>query len=410
MKIAFITSSLEPGRDGVGDYTRRLAGELIRQGHGVRVISLNDKVETRKQKAESRNENHISDFDEMQRSEGTDIECLRLPESLRWPDRVRLAREWLEEFNPDWVSLQFVPFGFHPKGLCFGLGEKLSHINSKARWHIMFHELWLGLGEKSPVKHRFWGAMQRRIVQDLAKRLRPQVVHTQADPYWMALSREGITASILPLFSNIPYVKGDAWKEILEPLIVKATGRSPNRKDLYLAGVFGGVHPEWSAEKTVEVLLPLAQRFQKHLVLIFFGKNSLMSEAFNELSVLRNRAQVISVGEKTVSEISKILQSLDLGLATSPRQIIQKSGSVAAMLEHGLPVLVTRDDWRMRGTNGQSAEEFPDLFSAGQFALLETLPSRRYPLKAKCTVEQVAGWLANAMKLPLSAGELVQSK
>jgi Trk K+ transport system NAD-binding subunit len=43
MKIAFICGSLEPGRDGVGDYTRRLAGELVKQQHEVLVIAFNDR-------------------------------------------------------------------------------------------------------------------------------------------------------------------------------------------------------------------------------------------------------------------------------------------------------------------------------------------------------------------------------
>ena len=33
MKIVFICGCLEPGKDGVGDYTRRLSAELI--DHGV---------------------------------------------------------------------------------------------------------------------------------------------------------------------------------------------------------------------------------------------------------------------------------------------------------------------------------------------------------------------------------------
>ena len=42
MKFAFICGSLEPGRNGVGDYTRRLAGELAAQGHECLLVSLND--------------------------------------------------------------------------------------------------------------------------------------------------------------------------------------------------------------------------------------------------------------------------------------------------------------------------------------------------------------------------------
>lgn len=42
MDILFICGSVEPGKDGVGDYTRRLSGELIRIGHEVKILSLCD--------------------------------------------------------------------------------------------------------------------------------------------------------------------------------------------------------------------------------------------------------------------------------------------------------------------------------------------------------------------------------
>jgi hypothetical protein len=148
MKIAFIVSSLEPGRDGVGDYTRRLAGELIRQGHECQIVALNEKVESRKQKAENRNPTSdlrllTSGFSETQHSEGTEVPCLRLPGSLGWPERTTLARKWVDAFNPDWVSLQFVPFGFQSKGLPFGLPRQLKVIIGSRPLHWMFHELWV---------------------------------------------------------------------------------------------------------------------------------------------------------------------------------------------------------------------------------------------------------------------------
>src|SRR5262249_55454246 len=141
---------------------------------------------------------------------------------LPWGDRIAQARKWLDAFGPDWISLQFVPYAFHQKGLCFGLGKKLSALNGKASWHIMFHELWLGLEEKSPVKHRVTGVLQRSIIMDCLRRLSPRAVHTQTESHRIVLGREKITASILPLFGNIPRANGDAWAELLEPLITKA--------------------------------------------------------------------------------------------------------------------------------------------------------------------------------------------
>jgi hypothetical protein len=396
MKIAFLCSGLEQGRDGVGDYTRRLAAECIRQGHPCVIASLNDTQVS---------ETVLGS----QESEGTIISLLRLPSITSWNKRKILARNWLDAINPTWASLQFVPFGFHRKGLCAGLGKRLADISPKSSWHIMFHELWLGLGQKSPVKHRFWGALQRRIIMDMLGHLRPQIVHTQTEPYREVLIKNGIQTTMLPLFSNIRRANLDAWDNLLKPLIRQAGGKHQNRSELYLAGIFGAVHPEWDAEQTVNTLFPLVQHFRKRLVLVFHGKNNLASQAFSKMKAkLQNRAEVVIAGERTEVEISKILQTLDLGLATSPRQIIQKSGSVAAMLEHGLQVLVTRDDWRLRGSDAEIAEGSSQFLSPKQFAMLKSLPARNLQMPGDSSAERVAGQLLAAMESHLTSNHYSQ--
>jgi hypothetical protein len=65
MNIVFICGCLEPGVDGVGDYSRRLAGELIRMGNKVQLISLNDyHIDTR--------------TTELQEADGTSVQAHRL--------------------------------------------------------------------------------------------------------------------------------------------------------------------------------------------------------------------------------------------------------------------------------------------------------------------------------------------
>jgi hypothetical protein len=96
------------------------------------------------------------------------------------------------------------------------------------------------------------------------------------------------------------------------------------------------------------------------------------------------------------------IQTFDLGLATTPRQVIQKSGSVIAMLEHGLQVLVTRDDWRLRGLDSPLEEKSSRLLFPKQFALLKTLPTRDLQTPADSSVKRVASRMLAAMKLPLS--------
>lgn len=386
MRLAFICSSLAPGRDGVGDYTLRLGGEIIRQGHPSVALALND--------------HHVSaPTSETQHIEGNAVPVLRLPGTLSWTERETMARNYLAGFNPDWISLQVVPFGFHPKGLCFELGRRLQTLSSKAAWHIMFHELWLGLGEGSSAKHRVWGLLQRRIIQDLIKRLRPRIIHTQAEAHRIILCREKLEVSILPLHSNIPVIGGDGWAGLLEPLVTKATGRLRSRDELYLAGILGAVYPEWNAELTVNTLFPLVERFKKRLVLVFHGKNNLTPEALDKLrNMFHDRADIVVAGERSALEVSLILQTVDIGIATTPRQMLQKSGSIAVMLEHGLQVLVTRDDWHLRGFKPHLPEPYSRLLTAQEFATLQTLPRRGKKPTGNNRVELIADQLLAAMK------------
>jgi hypothetical protein len=387
MRLAFFCSCLEPGRDGVGDYTRRLAAECIRQGHASVAVALND--------------GQVSQpVFESQSVEDISLLVLRLPAGFSWDARIAEARKWVEAFRPDWMSLQFVPFGYHPKGLCFGLAKKLSRIQPQAAWQIMFHELWLGLGANSSFKHRLWGALQRSIVCGLVHRLRPRIVHTQADPYQQALQRQNISASILPLFGNITPVPGDAWDTVLAGMVPDVPGEGRKRDRVYLAGIFGAIHPEWSAEKTVDVLLPLVQRAGRRLVLVFFGKSNLTAEAGERLErTLGGQVVVVALGEKSGAEISRILQTLDLGLATSPYQVIQKSGTVAAMLEHGLQVLVTRDDWHLAGVGSRPLAKSPRLLLPDQFARLGVLPVRDPEIPADRGARGVAAKMTSAMRV-----------
>ena len=386
MRLTFLCSSLEPGQDGVGDYTRRLASELIRQNHPCVILALNDA--------------HVSGLRiETQEIEGVPVSVMRLPPTMPWDSRLDESRKWLKTFNPDWLSLQFVPFGFHRKGLPFGLGKRLASLNGHATTHIMFHELWVGLDEVSPLKYRLWGAMQRAIIMDIVSRLKPRLVHTQTEPYRIVLNREKIKASVLPLFGNIIPANGDGWNGLLEPLVAEASGKKMDRNKYYLAGIFGAVHPQWSAREAVNVLLPLVRRFQKRLVLVFHGKSNLTQDMIGRLKFqLVNDVDIVTAGERTNAEISRILQTLDLGLATTPLQIIQKSGSVAAMLEHGLTVLVNRDDWHLRGTNFQMTEFSPRLIVSKQLSLLETLPSRNPWNSEGNGARRIAGQMLAGMK------------
>ena len=68
MRIAFVTSCMEPGRDGVGDYVRDLAAACVQRGHACVVTAINDRYVDQP-------------CPQKQTSGSLEIEVLRLPAS-----------------------------------------------------------------------------------------------------------------------------------------------------------------------------------------------------------------------------------------------------------------------------------------------------------------------------------------
>jgi hypothetical protein len=254
--------------------------------------------------------------------------------------RRKKARKWLELFRPDIVSLQFVSYAFNKKGLPFTLIHQLKILIKGYRCHIMFHELWIGMDVNAPIKDRIIGYVQKLLIQMLVKTAKPVSVHTQTSLYQAQLLRLGIEVRYLPIFGNIPIIKKPC----------QANRENENeRKNIYLV-LFGGIHPgadvfqfaqevaAYSKEKAVEIVLRLIGRTgkeQEHWI-------SAWSSAGLSVQLL---------GEQTPDRISEVLLKSSIGITTTPMALVEKSGSVAAMLEHGLPVLCVRASWKARGVH-----------------------------------------------------------
>ena len=331
MRIAFVTSCMEPGRDGVGDYVRDLAAACVQRGHACVVTAINDRYVDQP-------------CPQKQTSGSLEIEVLRLPASSRWPDRSRAARAWLEQQPADWLSLQFVPYGFHPRGVVLGLGGHLAPLLAGQRIHLMLHELWIGMERGASVRHRLVGWAQRHAVLSLVRGLSPRVIHT-SNPAYRALSfAAGVPTRLLPLFGNIPVAEppGEQW---LDVEAAKLGVRGPRHEQCWWFGMFGTLHSVWSPEPLFSYLDEAAKRSGRRVVIGSIGRLGHGEPLWRQLQArYASRFSFATFGERNTRDISAFLQSVDFGIATTPWEIIGKSGTVAAMLDHGLPVIVSRDD------------------------------------------------------------------
>ena len=327
LKILFICSSVEPGRDGVGDYTRRLAIELIRQGHSVVALSLNDLF--------------IAEvYEGLQHSEELDLQVLRLPATISQKNKLTIAKKYIDEFDPDWISLQFVIFGYQKKGLPYQLGKQLAAIGAGRSWHIMFHELWVGMEKATSLKYLIWGKIQRLLIKSLISKIRPKSIHTHTSLYQHQLAGLGFSSSNLALFGNIPRVRNSNIK-----LTDNASVDQGNTMNFVL---FGHIFPNAPVEDFANEVYEYATNNKIAISLTVIGRcggeQAVWVKKWESLNF-----KVNVFGEQPADVISETLESASFGLSTTPIALIEKSGTVAAMREHNLPVICVPFLWEPRG-------------------------------------------------------------
>ncbi len=317
MRIAFLCGSLEKGFDGVADYALRLAGYLRFLGCECCCISIEDNYLDRENATLPLIEWHDS------------VECFRLASGRPWYQKKAQLRSLLHSWQPDWISLQYVPYAFDDRGMPFSLKGCLSDVMPQAMWHVMAHELWVDPGAR--IKNRFLAPVQQHLFKSLFRRLVPEVIHTSNSYYCNQIFASGLRAEILPLFSNVvplPYLQKDKpdcrhWSFVF----------------------FGSIHPEWNPRDLLTSVESVAR--QQGITSIEFLSIGLAGEhghdLWNQLASESPSSIVFrQLGSLSALEISRHLSQADFGITTTPSYLIGKSGSVAAMLAHGLPVIVPR--------------------------------------------------------------------
>ncbi len=359
MRIAFICGSLEPGHDGVGDYTRRLAAQCLAAGHEAAILSLFDR--------------HQRTFARMQQPEGhVKVEVARIPEATGDAEKKRLGKAFIETFDPDWLSLQFVIFSFHPKGLPLHLSSLLLGIGGRRKWNVMFHELWVGMPEGATRKHRCWGELQRLLILRLLNKVRPALIHTHSTLYRAQLAGLGYPAHSLPLFSNIPVTASTNPAASLPPNPVRLV-------------IFGSIHPDAPVAEFISEAARFSKEEKRIVMLTMIGRNGSGQQAWKD-ACTREGLPLEVLGEQSPARLSEVLASSTLGIATGAYIMIEKSGTVAAMLEHGLPVLCVASHWKARGLDTSPEVSGVVRYQPGNFKHTVTWP----PVPAHPTVTTIA--------------------
>ena len=204
------------------------------------------------------------------------------------------------------------------------LGEFLSNRVA----HINFHEIWVGAYPHASWRERFNGWRQRKEILRFLRIAIARSITCSNSAAKDRLIQSGIEAKHLYLFGNVPYTPS-------EDISVSSNLR---------IALFGTPYEKFPYNLLAEKLAEISASLKKPVELRVIGRQR-VNEGLHQIRKISKESNfsLSETGELSTQSISIELQTCDLGLCTTPYDVLGKSGAVAAMLEHGLPVIAFDD-------------------------------------------------------------------
>jgi len=304
MNLHLIVPALPPQLDGIGDYSSLMAAELARGGTQVTLITP-----TRPK------------FDPIP---GVTIAPVFDP---GFRSGVWAIERHVRESRPDWVVLQYNPFGYGHRGLNLSLPRVIRSIrrNTGTRVALMSHERFMPL---TSVRFAIMSSWQRWQLWQLGRNA--DVVFFSIDPWARRYSSWFPRTPVhhLPVGSNIPRVqisRAEARRRLGindETTVLGLFGTSDSSR------LFGHVLASLSALKSS----------QKRMLLLYIGKDgAAVKEKVGDFPT-------IAQGPFPADEVSARLAAVDIYLGPYISGTSTRRGSMMAGLQHGLPMVVTRGE------------------------------------------------------------------
>lgn len=305
MKILFICNNMPPMVDGVGDYTYNIASEFARHGHETHVIC--------------RKRNEI-------RTDCGHLKVVPMVEAWNRATGKRIA-QYVNDNKIDVVSLQYVPHGFHPKGLPFGLIPCMKEVKKTGVKMMVFcHEVRI-CGPLVSLKNLVMQQATKLVTGMLLREFK--YVATSIE-YYAGLIKEidkKIQAKVMPIVSNVPFVKMpvDSIREF----------RRKVAKDDELIVAFFGLR---NIDTSIDALEKVHEDGYRIKVL-FIGK---LPSNFR----YENLKNSYKTGVLDIEELGKYLHIPDILIL--PEQSFSgcsfKSGSLAAAMQNGIAVVTGKGE------------------------------------------------------------------
>ena len=282
MKICFIAGDKNSGKCGITDYVELLAQELEKLGHQIERCFIKKDC----------------------------VEFNNLP-------------------SADLYSIQFAPYAYADHGIPKTILNLLAKKFQNKKVHLNFHEIWVGAYPRANWKERGIGWLQKNLILSFINKCKPAWITSSNAAALDRLKQLGIPVKFLYLFGNIPFL-----------VTTKAITKGQTLKIAF----FGTPYADFPYSKIGDFFSNLSKACGKQLEIVLIGRQRVDGGTDQLLSLSKmNNFLIQTTGELSTNIISEQLQECTLGVSTTPFDVIGKSGTTAAMLEHGLPVLAYDD-------------------------------------------------------------------
>lgn len=302
MKILFITNKFPPLVDGVGDYTYNLAHEFAKHGHEATVI--------------------CRAYDGIHTIYG-DIKVLPIVKAWN-KQAIQPIVNVIKERQIEVVSLQYVPHGFHPKGLPFALISIVGTINKqKVRLFTFCHEVCT-----SPEKGRIKFTLISYLMQYITRQILNQSDYVATSIAYYSQRIEQLTGRknipLIPIPSNIPLCR--LPMNDLETLKRKIASNHE-----FIIGFIG----KRNSDECINAICSLIAEGEK-VKMLSIGKTNLLNRDLKDY--------VYKTGVLAIKDLSAYIEVSDCIALPENKQsgCSFKSGSLVASMRAGKVVITTK--------------------------------------------------------------------
>lgn len=303
MRILFITNNFPPIVDGVGDYTYNIANQFVKHNHEVYIVCKKNPIINIGVK-------------------GMTV----LPIIEKWNNSsYKSILKLINEKKIDVVSLQYVPHGFHPKGLPFPIIKLTKEIKkSNTKLFTFFHEVSVEK-EKGNIRRTLLSIVMQYISKKIIEN--SDYVATSIEYYrnmMLKLVPYKKNIPLIPIASNIPETT------LSEKDLLDLKKRIAPNNEVIIS--FFGIR---NIQNSVDAISSLKREGYKIKILLI-GKTS-------KYLPKNLPSDTIKTGVLEIEEIDKFIKVSDIFILSEGKSGCSfKSGSLAAGLRNKLPIITSK--------------------------------------------------------------------